>query len=144
MLPRLLLAALFATTAAAEPFSFVALQDDGYRADVEELLAVCAERKVAVQTIKAIGRRRWPDDHEGRRFSWYQPLTDGGAIARAVRWVLSHEQLFLNTSSDATLLPLALEAAGTQGPVPTPDELRADVEAHGIEPLFDGGALERI
>ena len=26
------------------PYSYVALQDDAYRADVEELLAVCAER----------------------------------------------------------------------------------------------------
>jgi aryl-alcohol dehydrogenase-like predicted oxidoreductase len=126
------------------PFSFVALQDDGYRADVEALLAVCAERNVAVQTIKAIGRRRWPEDHDGRRFSWYEPLTDAGAIGRAARWVLSHDQLFLNTSSDATLLPLVLDAASTPGSPPTVDELRADVEAHGIEPLFDGEALERI
>ena len=86
------------------PYSYVALQDDAYRADVEELLGVCAEREVAVQTIKAIGRRRWPEDHEGRRFSWYEPVTDPAAIGRAVRWVLGHDQLFLNTSSDATLL----------------------------------------
>src|SRR3954453_3646668 len=33
------------------PFSFVGLQDPTYRADVEALLAVCAERQVAVQTI---------------------------------------------------------------------------------------------
>jgi aryl-alcohol dehydrogenase-like predicted oxidoreductase len=125
------------------PFSFIALQDDAYRADVEELLTVCAEREVAVQTIKAIGRRRWPDGYEGRRYSWYQPLTDDDAIARATRWVLSHDQLFLNTSSDATLLPLVLGAA-TRGPVPSDGEMQADVEAHGIQPLFDGGRLERI
>ena len=125
------------------PFSFVALQDDGYRADVEELLAVCAERAVAVQTIKAIGRRRWPDGYEGRRFSWYEPLTDADAIGRAARWVLSHDQLFLNTSSDATLLPLVLDAAAAGARCPD-GEMQADVEAHGIEPLFDGEALERI
>ena len=73
--------------------------------------AVCADREVAVQTIKAIGRRRWPEDHEGRRFSWYQPITDEAAIGRAARWVLSHDQLFLNTSSDATLLPIVLATA---------------------------------
>lgn len=126
------------------PYSFIALQDDAYRADVEELLAVCADRGVAVQTIKAIGRRRWPEGYDGHRFSWYEPVDDPEAIARAVRWVLSNDQLFLNTSSDARLLRAALDAAATPAAVPTEAELQADVEAHGIQPLFDGEALERI
>jgi aryl-alcohol dehydrogenase-like predicted oxidoreductase len=126
------------------PFSFVALQDDAYRADVDELLEQCAERQVAVQTIKAIGRRRWPDGYEGRRFSWYEPVTDPAAIGRSVRWVLGHPQLFLNTSSDAGLLGAALEAAAQPEPVPTDAEMQADVDEQGIHPLFDGGALERI
>jgi aryl-alcohol dehydrogenase-like predicted oxidoreductase len=126
------------------PYSFVALQDPAYRSDVEQLLAVCADQQVAVQTIKAIGRRRWPDDHEGPRYSWYEPLTEPAAIGRAVRWVLANPQVFLNTSSDARLLRTALEAATVSGAAPTDDELRADVYAEGIEPLFDGAALERI
>jgi hypothetical protein len=71
-------------------------------------------------------------------------VTDPAAIGRAVRWVLGHDQLFLNTSSDARLLGAALDAAADLGEPPSDDELRADVEAEGIEPLFDGGALERI
>ena len=126
------------------PYSYVGLQDSAYRADVEALLEVCAEREVAVQTIKAIGRRRWPDGYEGRRFSWYEPVSDPEAIGRTVRWVLSHPQLFLNTSSDARLLPTILAAADVGGARPTDEELQADVDALGIEPLFDGGALERI
>jgi aryl-alcohol dehydrogenase-like predicted oxidoreductase len=50
------------------PYSFIALEDPAYRSDVERLFDVCADRQVAVQTIKAIGRRRWRDDHEGPRF----------------------------------------------------------------------------
>jgi aryl-alcohol dehydrogenase-like predicted oxidoreductase len=126
------------------PYSFVGLQRDGYRADVDELLAVCAERQVAVQTIKAVARRRWPDDHTGRRFSWYEPIEDPAAIARAVRWVLGNPQVFLNTSSDARLLATALEAAEGDGPVPTDDEMRRDVDDLAAEPLFDGTELERI
>ena len=126
------------------PYSHAALQDAGYRADVEDLLAVCADRQVAVQTIKAIGRRRWPDDHAGPRYSWYEPITDPSAIGRAVRWVLANDQVFLNTSSDARLLPAILEEAAAGGPTPTDDELQADADALGIVPLFDGGALERI
>ena len=126
------------------PYSFVMLEDPTYRADVDALLAVCAERRVAVQTIKAIGRRRWPESHTGPRFSWYEPITDAAVIDRAVRWVLGHPQLFLTTSSDARLLSLALDAASALAPPPTDEELRADITAEGIESLFDGDALERI
>jgi aryl-alcohol dehydrogenase-like predicted oxidoreductase len=128
------------------PYSYVVLQDPAYRADVEALLEVCAERGVAVQTIKAVARRRWPEGHEGPRFSWYEPVTDPDVITRAVRWVLSRDQLFLNTSSDARLLPAILAAAAVErdAPVPTDDEMRRDADAEGIESLFDGGALEHI
>jgi aryl-alcohol dehydrogenase-like predicted oxidoreductase len=126
------------------PYSSVALQDPGYRDDVEELLAVCRERQVAVQTIKAVARRRWPEDHQGPRFSWYEPIADPDAVGRAVRWVLGNDQLFLNTSSDARLLPVILEAAAVAGPRPDDEAMQRDAERLGIEPLFDGGALERI
>jgi aryl-alcohol dehydrogenase-like predicted oxidoreductase len=126
------------------PFSYVGLQDPGYRADVEALLEVCAERQVAVQTIKAIAKRRWPDGYDGPRHSWYEPVREAPAIGRAVRWVLSHPQLFLNTSSDATLLRTILEAADQGGDAPSDAELQADVDAEGMAPLFDGDALERI
>jgi predicted aldo/keto reductase-like oxidoreductase len=128
------------------PYSFVLLQDPGYRADVDELLAVCAERGVAVQTIKSVARRRWAPDHPGPRFAWYEPLDDAGALTRAVRWVLAEPGLFLNSSSDARLLPAVLAAAEGAGgaPVPTDDEMRADVTAQGVRPLFDGRELERI
>jgi len=131
------------------PYSFVGLQDDAYRGDVEELLGVCADQQVAVQTIKSIARRRWAPDHAGPRFSWYEPMQDEGAIARAVRWVLGNPQVFLNTSSDARLLGLALDAAenveGDGGPTrPSDDEMQADLDALGVESLFDGADLERI
>jgi aryl-alcohol dehydrogenase-like predicted oxidoreductase len=67
------------------PVNFVLMREPGYRADVEELLMMCADRQVAVQTIKSIARGRW-DRGDGRRFSWYEPLTDPDAIARAVRF----------------------------------------------------------
>ena len=127
------------------PYNFVLLRDAGYRADVEALLTRCADRNVAVQTIKSVARRRWADDDAGPRFSWYQPIGDPGALARAVRHVLARPGLFLNTSSDARLLRPILEAASdTTSPRPTDAELEADVLAEGIRPLFDGTALERI
>jgi aryl-alcohol dehydrogenase-like predicted oxidoreductase len=127
------------------PYSYPALSDDAYRGDVEELLTVCAERAVAVQTIKAVARRRWAPAHEGPRFSWYEPLPDdaSGALTRAVHWVLGHPGLFLNTSSDARLLPAILAAAEAPAPV-TDAELQADADRLGAVALFDGSELERI
>ena len=125
------------------PYNFTMMSDDRYRADMEALLAVCEQRGVAVQTIKSVARRRWPDG-TGPRFSWYEPLADGDALARAVRYVLGRPHLFLNSSSDARLLRPTLEAAAVGGPPPGDEEMAADVGRQEIEPLFDGGALERI
>lgn len=126
------------------PYSFVAMQDEAYRADVEALLAVCAEQQVAVQTIKSVARRRWEPNAPGPHYSWYEPILDEAAVARAVRWVLARQQLFLNTSSDARLLPVILAAAAETDEIPGDDEMRADVAALDIEALFDGAALERM
>jgi aryl-alcohol dehydrogenase-like predicted oxidoreductase len=129
------------------PYSAVLLRDTGYRDDVDRLRTTCRERGVAVQTIKAIARRRWRDDDSSRRLAWYEPLRDPAAIDRAVRFVLAEPDLFLNTTSDATLLRTVLEAASRLDQpftAPTDAELAADADDFGMEPIFDGGALERI
>jgi len=125
------------------PYNFALLRDPGYSHDVERLLATCAERQIAVQTIKSVARRRWEGQAQPR-FSWYEPLPDGPALARAVRFVLSRPQLFLNSSSDARLLRPILTAASAGGDAPPRDALTADAEALDIRPLFDGSELERI
>ena len=128
------------------PINFILLDNPAYRMDVEALLALCAERGVAVQTIKSIARGRWADGEVSGpgKFSWYDPLTDPEPIDRAVRYVLSNEQFFLNTTSDARKLPVIVEAASSDLTAPTPDEMRADIEAEGITPLFDAEELDRI
>ena len=125
------------------PYNHALLAGDAYRADVDALRAVCRERNVAAQTIKSVSRGRWPDEPE-RRFSWYEPLTDPDAIDRAVRYVLAEPDLFLNTSSDARLLPLAIEAGRGDLARPSDAEMDADIERYGITPLFSPGELERI
>jgi aryl-alcohol dehydrogenase-like predicted oxidoreductase len=126
------------------PYNFTMLQVGAYRADLEALLSLCAEREVAVQTIKAVARRRWPADADEPRYSWYQALPEGDALSRAVAYVLSDPQLFLNTSSDARLLPAIIAAAQGTPTRPSDEAMRADVADHAITPLFDGAALERI
>ena len=125
------------------PYNFVLMSDPDYAADFEALMAVCAERKVAVQTIKSVARRRWQGD-EQRRFSWYEPIKDPDALARAVRWVLARPGIFLNTSSDATLLQTVLTTASDMGEGPTDIQMRADIESLRIEPLFIRGVAEEV
>jgi aryl-alcohol dehydrogenase-like predicted oxidoreductase len=125
------------------PYNFTMLAQPDYAADFEVLYALCRERGVAVQTIKAIARRRWRDDAQ-RRHSWYEPITEPGAIRRAVHFVLARPGLFLNSSSDATLLRLVLEAASERVEPPAPHALEADVARLGLAPLFVRGVSDAI
>ena len=125
------------------PYNRSLIRNDDYRADVDELRRLCADRSVAVQTIKSVARGRWGETNLPK-FSWYEPLDDPDAIGRAVRYVLGSEDLFLNTSSDARLLPVILAAAAGSLTVPSDDEMDSDIDQFGITPLFDGAALERI
>ncbi len=125
------------------PYNFAMLGNTGYRDDVECLLELCAARNVAVQTIKSVARRRWADPSTPHH-SWYEPLPHGEALRRAVNYVLSNQQLFLNSSSDARLLPSILDVAGHAPQLPSDDELREDARVLDIAALFDGAELERI
>jgi aryl-alcohol dehydrogenase-like predicted oxidoreductase len=125
------------------PFNHSLLSIDQYHDDVRALREICQKRKIATQTIKAVARRRWHDGTEGHR-SWYEPLTDTEAIQRAVRYVLSQPDLFLNTTSDATLLPIILDAAQDDLTRPLDEEMNRDIAEFGVTPLFDGAALDRI
>lgn len=127
------------------PLSHATTRDLGYKRDVDALVEVCIDRDIAMQTIKSVARRRWTEDADVPKFSWYEPVRDPGGIDRAVRYVLGSGPFFLNTSSDATLLRPILEAASrAAGRPPTEAELLADEASLGITPLFDWDRLERI
>jgi aryl-alcohol dehydrogenase-like predicted oxidoreductase len=126
------------------PYNFVMMQSPEYAADFEAVVAYAQAHGVAVQTIKAVARRRWREDDPQRRFSWYEPLKDPDAIRRAVRFVLSRPGLFLNSSSDATILRHILDAANDAAAVPSGAALEGDVSHFGVEPLFVRGVSDAI
>jgi len=126
------------------PWNFTMAEQPEYRESFERLRVTCAERGVALQTIKSIARRRWQPDFEGTRFSWYEPIRDPAALRRAVYFVLALEGSFLNSSSDASLLRPTLEAAAEWSASetalePLRDELEQDVRQQALEPLFEAG-----
>lgn len=125
------------------PYNFTMMSQPDYAADFEALYQVCQERGVAIQTIKSIARRRWQAE-DGPRYSWYEPLRDPEALRRAVRYVLVRSGLFLNTSSDATLLRQTLDAADSDQEPVSDDALRQDGTHHQMEPLFVRGLTDTI
>ncbi len=117
------------------PYSYVQMRDERYAADFEALGAVCAERGVAVQTIKGISLAPW-DGREQTAGTWYEPLQDQADIDLAVHWVLGRPGVFLNTAGDLTLLPKVLDAASRYESRPSDvamDELTA---RRNLVPLF--------
>lgn len=134
----------FAYDSVLLPCNHLMLGDPEYRASFDRLVARCAERGVAVQTIKSVARRRWPADSTDPHYSWYQPLPPGDALARGVAFVLARPQLFLNSSSDARLLRAICEAAEGELTMPEAVDLDRDVAEHDMAVLFDGADLERI
>jgi aryl-alcohol dehydrogenase-like predicted oxidoreductase len=85
------------------PYNFPMSRNASYIADFEALVEVCAERGVAVQTIKAITRGPWGDQNQTAN-TWYEPLTDQGAIDTAVSWVLGRDGVLLNSVGDIHIL----------------------------------------
>ena len=118
------------------PYNYVMMSNPRYFADFERLAQVCAERGVAVQTIKSITRRPWSGAQPADRPTWYEPLTDPAAIDLAVRWVLGRPDVFLNTAGDPELLPAVLAAAERFGERPGDADMRALVERAAMAPLF--------
>jgi aryl-alcohol dehydrogenase-like predicted oxidoreductase len=117
------------------PYNFPMSRNASYVADFEALLALCAERRVAVQTIKAITRGPW-GDHKPTANTWYEPLTDQDAIDIAVSWVLGRDGVFLNTVGDVHILPKVIDAAERFTQRPSDEQMGELEAAFGLEPLF--------
>lgn len=117
------------------PYNFAMSRNPGYMDDFEALFAVCAERGVAVQTIKSITRGPWGDQKPTAN-TWYEPLSDQAAIDTAVSWVLGREGVFLNTVGDIHILPKVIDAAERFTQRPNNEEMGALETAFGLEPLF--------
>ena len=117
------------------PYSYVMMQDPHYAAMFERVVAACAQRNVAVQTIKSIARGPWWG-RERTHATWYRPLEDQRDIDLAVHWVLSRPGIFLNTVGDVALLPKVLDAAGRFTSAPGAEAMRDATARLEMLPLF--------
>jgi aryl-alcohol dehydrogenase-like predicted oxidoreductase len=117
------------------PYNFVTMQLPYYAENFEALASTCAERKVAVQTIKSIALRPW-QGREHARSTWYEPLASQVDIDLAVWWVLGRPGVFLNTVGDVDLLPLVLDAAERFEKRSSDAEMASMLERSKTAPLF--------
>jgi aryl-alcohol dehydrogenase-like predicted oxidoreductase len=117
------------------PCNYPLMRDPEYARRFHGLLAHCREKRIAVQTIKSIARGYW-GERTRTHVTWYEPLSDPQAIARAVRWVLAIPDIFLVTVGDPGELPKVLEAAAALQDRPADEEMEAMVKEQGVEPLF--------
>ena len=117
------------------PYSYITMQDPHYAAMFERVFAVCAERKVAMLTIKSIARRPWWG-HEHTRSTWYEPFEEQGDIDTAVHWVLARPGIFLATAGDIHLLPKVLDAASRFRTAPDDETMREQSARLEMVPLF--------
>jgi aryl-alcohol dehydrogenase-like predicted oxidoreductase len=117
------------------PYSYVQMQDERYASEWEALAATCAERGVAMQTIKAISLAPW-DGREQTANTWYEPLKEQEDIDVAVHWVLGRPEVFLNTAGDVELLPKVLDAASRFEARPSDAAMDKLVARRTLVPLF--------
>ncbi len=121
------------------PYSFSMMEQPDYAASFEQLGALCAERQVAVQTIKAVARRRWGKDEEPSTTTWYHAFEDPEDIERAIHWALARPDIFVNTASDPTLMRRSIEAAERVTAEPSREEMTAAWERLDVQALFISG-----
>ena len=128
------------------PYNYTMMQEARYQEEFNSLYDLCQEKGVAMQTIKAIAKRRWREDDPSPRFSWYEPYRDDEVIERAVHFVLVRDGLFLNSTSDATLLPkifAAVESFNAGVADDLVDQVVSDNAGEG-EPLFVRGISDDV
>ncbi|MGY1710772.1 aldo/keto reductase [Geodermatophilus sp. SYSU D00758] len=117
------------------PYNHVQMQDERYADRFESLAAVCAERGVALQTIKGLARRRW-DGRAATAATWYEPLREQADIDLAVHWVLGRPEAFLLSTGDVDVLPRLLDAAERFERRPSDAEMAALADRQEATPLF--------
>lgn len=85
-------------------------KDTQYRTDAEQLISVCNEKDVGIQTIKMIARGGWGDGHKDLG-TWYDPHRTQKEIDTALWWQLSQPIHTAPSCGEYKLLKKVLDSA---------------------------------
>jgi aryl-alcohol dehydrogenase-like predicted oxidoreductase len=118
------------------PYSYWQMQNPRYAVDFNDLIGMCRQRNVAVQTIKSIARRPWNNRPRTYNTYFYEPLETQDAIDRSVQWALGLTESFVITAGDMRLLPKILDAANRYEEQPSDAEMDALVAEFDIQSIL--------
>ena len=85
-------------------------KDTQYRTDAEQLVSICNEKDVGIQTIKMIARGGWGDGHKDLG-TWYDPHRTQKEINTALWWQLSQPIHTAPSCGEYKLLKKVLDSA---------------------------------
>jgi aryl-alcohol dehydrogenase-like predicted oxidoreductase len=117
------------------PYNRITMRLAYYAENFEALAATCAERDVAIQTIKSIARSPWLG-RDRTTSTWYEPMTEQRDIDLALWWAMGRPEVFLNSPGDVDLLPRFLDAASRFQARPSEAEMDELVARAHPRPLF--------
>ena len=117
------------------PINYPLMQHRNYATDVENLLAYCKDRNIAVQAIKSIARGLW-GKKERSHMTWYDTLNDDESITKAVHWLMGIEDIFFPTVGDMQVFPKVFAAAASFQSAPADEEMNRMVEQLEMAPLY--------
>ena len=117
------------------PINYPLMQHRNYATDVENLLAYCKDRNIAVQAIKSTARGLW-GKKERSHMTWYDTLNDEESITKAVHWLMGIEDIFFPTVGDMQVFPKVFAAAASFQSAPADEEMNRMVEQLEMAPLY--------
>ena len=109
-------------------YNYLQMRYKNYAENFNELIRICEEQNIAVQTIKSVAGRPWEAQTRNYNTYFYEPLVDQEAIDTAVHWALGLENCFVVSAGDMKILPKVLEAAERFEKRPTDSEMVSLVE----------------
>ena len=118
------------------PYNFLQMQNPRYEKNFNELVKLCRERSIAVQTIKSVARQPWEGQPRKYNTYFYEPLETQDSIDKAVHWALGFEDSFVITAGDMEILPKMLNSAHRYVGQPTVEAMKKLVKDQDIKLIF--------
>ena len=107
-----------------------------FASDFYELLKICREQNVAVQTFQSIAWRPIGKGERKYNMYFYEPLESKEAIEKSVYWAMGLKDSFVITAGDIQFIPKMLDAAERYEERPSDEQMKTLVEKYDIQPIF--------
>lgn len=118
------------------PYNYCQMQIASFAANFNELIGLCRERNVAVQTSKSIAWRPIGKRLGKYNTYFYEPLESDEAIEKSVHWAMGLQGCFVITAGDMQFVLRMLQSAERFEQRPSDEQMNLLVNEYGIQPVF--------